>query len=424
MTKAKSEQVKIDQLKLDTKNANRGTDRGRAMVEASLREVGAGRSILVDKDGRVIAGNKTLSAAADIGLEIQTVESDGSKLIVVQRTDLDLSDDTGAARRLAFLDNRASETGLAWDAEQILASMNDGLSFDGIFDQAELDALLAGLVEAEPVVDPGPQIDKAEELQKVWQVQTGDIWQLGKHRLACGDCTDKATVDRLMQGEKASLIATDPPYGVDFSGAKYNPRAKEWAGIDGDKRQGNDLRSWLSGMWELWLSYSDKQAAFYSWAAAMEEGAAAAGAMRDAGIHIQSQIIWNKNTLVLGQADYQWKHENCWYGFLKGEKHRWFGGRAQTTVWDISKISNSDYIHPMQKPTELYAIPIRNHTSEGMICAEPFSGSGTQIIACEQLSRQCRAIEISPAYVAVALDRFERATNTPPVRLTSSNVKL
>src|SRR5882672_3585349 len=149
----------IADLTPDARNANRGTQRGRGMVEASLREVGAGRSIVTDKEGRVIAGNKTLEAAADIGLEIQVVHSDGQKLFVVQRDDLDLSDDTGVARKLAYLDNRASETGLAWDAEQLLADIQDGIDLSAIFWPDELDALLAGLVEDEPIADSGPQID-------------------------------------------------------------------------------------------------------------------------------------------------------------------------------------------------------------------------------------------------------------------------
>ena len=147
----------------DVKNANRGTQRGRGMVEASLRETGAGRSIVTDREGRVIAGNKTLEAAADIGLGIQIVHSDGKNLIVVQRDDLDLSDDTGAARRLAYLDNQSASVGLIWDPEVLLADLQAGVSFNGIFDQQELDALLAGLVtpDFQPVgADEQPRLDQ------------------------------------------------------------------------------------------------------------------------------------------------------------------------------------------------------------------------------------------------------------------------
>lgn len=136
-------------------------------------------------------------------------------------------------------------------------------------------------------------------------------------------------------------------------------------------------------------------------------------AAEDAGIHIQSQIMWVKNTLVLGQADYQWSHENCWYGFIKGKKHRWYGGRSQRTVWEIDKVANQSYLHPMQKPIECYSIPMQNHTSEGDICADPFVGSGTQIVAAEQLGRVCYGMELHPPYVAVCLERLSKLGLTP-----------
>ncbi len=318
-----------------------------------------------------------------------------------------------------------------WDARQcekaniVANKAGGGWDFDTLANEFDMGDLLEWGFEAEELGfmagddapdDPGAQIDKAEELREKWGVETGQLWQLGDHRLICGDCTDAAIVARVMGGERAVLLCTDPPYGVDLEGAKYNPRAKAWAGIEGDKRQGSDLTEWLADCLRLWLSFCEEDLAVYLWTAAMQEGAAAAAAAAAAaGIHIQSQIIWNKNTLVLGQADYQWKHENCWYGFIKGKKHRWLGGRAQTTVWDISKIANSSYLHPMQKPSELYERAIENHTHQGEICAEPFSGSGTQIVACERLGRRCRAIEISAAYTAVALQRFYDMTGVMPV---------
>jgi DNA modification methylase len=206
-------------------------------------------------------------------------------------------------------------------------------------------------------------------------------------------------------------MATDPPYGVDFAGAKYNPRAKDWDGIANDKLQGADLRAFILAMLKAWLPHLDDSAAFYFWTAAMEEGAAAAAAaVRESGLHIQSQIIWNKNALVLGQADYHWKHENCWYAFWKGKQHRWYGERDKTTVWEVSKVAHSEYVHPMQKPVELYEIPQQHHTQQGEIVAEPFSGSGSQLIAAERLGRRCYAMEVAPVYVDVAVARWEAFT--------------
>lgn len=333
-------------------------------------------------------------------------------------------DDREEALALATLDPISAMA--AWDKQKL-----DELLREVDTGSAAIQEMLAGLAEEaglgygkpEAGADPGAQVDKAEELRAKWGTECGQLWEIpsitvaGKcHRLLCGDSTSAEDVARLMAGERAAVMATDPPYGVDFEGAKYNPRAKEWAGIEGDKRQGAELREWLEGCLRTWFPSMAPDAAFYIWTAAMEEGAAAAAAVRGSGLHIQSQIIWNKNVLVLGQADYQWKHENCWYAFWRGNKHRWFGGRDQTTVWEIKKLANQVYVHPMQKPVELYAIPMRNHTKAGEICAEPFSGSGSQLVAGEQEGRLVYACEIEAKYVAVALERLAGIGLTP--RLT------
>ena len=174
-----AKQPKYDGIRPDTKNANKGTERGRYMVEASLRETGAGRSILLDKDGRIIAGNKTFEAASDIGLPVRVVETDGTELVAVKRTDLDLDDDTGTARKLAYYDNRAAQVGLDWDAEQMLADLGAGLDLSAMFRQDELDELLADL-QPKTTGDTEPQIDRAEELRQKWGVQPGMMFGLGK----------------------------------------------------------------------------------------------------------------------------------------------------------------------------------------------------------------------------------------------------
>ena len=268
--------------------------------------------------------------------------------------------------------------------------------------------------------DAEPQISRADELQQEWQTATGQLWRLpsrdgkGEHFLVCGDCTDPDVVNQVMMGDLAVLVSTDPPYGVDFAGAKFNPRAKEWEGIAGDKRQGDELRQWFCHLCELLLNHVDKKAAWYAWAAPMREGYQIYLGLIDAGLHVQSQIIWAKNTLVLGQADYHWKHEIAWYAFLKGENHRWFGERDKTTLWEVPKVANQLYLHPNQKPTGIYDRPILNHTKKRDILLEPFSGSGTQLIAAENLGRYCRAVEISPSYVAVALQRYKDAFGIEP----------
>jgi DNA modification methylase len=400
----------IGDLTPDGRNARRHNPRNVGMIEAALREVGAARSIVVDENGVILAGNATIEAAAAAGIErVITVDADGETIIAVRRSNL--TDEQ--KKKLALWDNRTAELA-EWDPA-VLDELSTELDLNGMFYDDELAGILADLAKPVPLTDsdavPEPPADPI--------TKPGDLWLMGEHRLLCGDATVVTDVDRLMAGEKAVLMATDPPYGVDFAGAKYNPRAKPWAAIEGDKRQGGDLRAWLGGCIGLWLDHLASDAACYFWSAAMKEGFATLGAIRDAGLHVQAQIIWSKNTLVLGQADYQWKHENCWYAFRKGANHRWFGGRAQTTVWEIDKVANAAYVHPMQKPTELFALPMRNHTHPGEVCAEPFAGSGSQVIAAEQEGRRCYSMEVDPAHCDVIVQRWQDFTGQQATRAVS-----
>ncbi len=258
-----------------------------------------------------------------------------------------------------------------------------------------------------------------EELVEKWGVKPGQVWVIpsqmveGSHRLACGDSNDPAIVKKLMvEGVKPVLMVTDPPYGVSFE-ARYNPRQKPWDGISNDERRGDDLQSWVASVLNNWIKYMDKRSAFYLWSASFDEGYATLRGMRDAGIHIQSTIVWVKNHFSLGMSDYHWKHEICWYGYFEGENHIWYGGRNQSTVWDVKLVPTVQYLHPMQKPTELYAIPIKNHSTAGDVVVDPFNGCGTQIVAAEQHGRLCYACELDPTWVAVSLDRFSKLGLVP-----------
>lgn len=383
----------------DPDNVRLHGSRNLTMIAESLRTTGAGRSVVLDEHNVILAGNGVVRAAPEAGISrVRIVDADGTELIAVRRHGLTPEQ----KRSLALFDNRTAELA-TWDFDKLADSKAAGLSLQPFWTAEEEAAMLAK--QAAKVAGRTDPDDVPAD--RATDIQPGDLFQLGLHRLLCGDSGDRAGVARLMDGAKAVLCATDPPYGVDFSGAKYNPRAKSWAGIDGDKRQGGDLRTWLASLIAVWLEHIEPHAAYYFWSAPMLEGAAAAAAVIDAGLHIQGQIIWVKNALVLGQADYQWKHETCWYAFKKGAKHRWFGERDKTTVWEVSRVAHAAYVHPMQKPVELYAIPIRHHTHAGEVCFEPFSGSGSQIIAAEEAGRRCYAIEISPSYCQVAIDRWE-----------------
>ena len=398
----------------DLKNANKGTERGRYMVEASLRETGAGRSILLDRDGRIIAGNKTFEAASDIGLPVRVVETDGRELVAVKRTDLDLSDDTGTARKLAYYDNRASEIGLEWSPEQLLADIGAGLDLSAMFRQDELDELLADLTP-KTEGDTAPQVDRAEELRRQWGTAAGQMWQLGEHRLICGDCTDQATVARVMGGDDGiDLIVTDPPFAITGSATG----AEDMSGVDIMRPF---YRLWIGHFASLLHLFGHAYICcdFRSWS--MIDGAA------NGALYLKNCIVWYKGGGGLGSM-YQNCHELVWFG-VRQERRRIKSNKTgqrtitgQPNVWQYTPPTYQNGpdapLHTANKPLEMFVRMIENSSDPGDIVAEPFSGSGTTIIACENLGRRCRAVEISAAYCAVALQRWADHTQRTPVLLT------
>ena len=410
-----------DGITPDLKNANKGTERGRYMVEASLRETGAGRSILLDRDGRIIAGNKTFEAASDIGLPVRVVETDGRELVAVKRTDLDLSDDTGTARKLAYYDNRASEIGLEWSPEQLLADIGAGLDLSAMFRQDELDELLADLTPTTEG-DTAPQVDRAEELRQKWQTAAGQLWQLGEHRLIVGDCTDAATVARVMGGDSAELVWTDPPYGVAVGDKNkflnsIAPSNRIEENLENDTLDETALMAMLSAAFDNAIAHCRAGAAWYVAAPAGPLHVLFGQALKERGIWRQT-IQWVKNNATFSAMGvcYHWQAEPIFFGWLPNGAHRWHGGRKQTTVWEIDRPVASPE-HPTMKPVELVARAVENSSLSGEVVYEPFSGSGTTIIACENLGRRCRAVEISAAYCAVALQRWADHTQRTPVLL-------
>jgi DNA modification methylase len=397
----------LGDLTLDKRNANKGTPAGQDMVDQSIADYGAGRSIVVDRNGAVIGGNKTLKSAIDAGLDVEVVTTKGDKLIVHQREDLDLDEDT-KARMLAYADNRASELGLVWDTDVIGEDIASGLDLDDMFSDAELKKLGVDLLgDGEP---PEAQIDAAELLQEKWQVKTGDVWQIGEHRLMCGDSTNQVDVDNILDSEDPVLLLTDPPYGVSIGETNYNPKQGKVDKLQNDNLRGDAFFDFISDSIRHWLR---PRMSIYSWSAALSEGGTMLAALKSIGVHIQGQIVWVKPSLVLGQADYQWRHEQCWYGYIKGSKpsHYWYGGRKETTVWDSSRETYTP--HPTQKPVPIMSKSIINSSSKGQVVCDPFLGSGTTMVACENLGRKCYGMEIEPKYCAVILERMSDMGLTP-----------
>jgi DNA modification methylase len=401
--------VPIAQLVLDEMNANKGTKRGRGLLKKSLGKYGAGRSVLVDRNNHVIAGNKTVEVARMTGIEsIAVIETDGSSLVAVQRADMDLKTDK-KARELAIADNRVSEVDLEWDPE-VLAALE--VDLEQFWEKNELNELLQNFRNSE-LSAPEPQIDHAAELQEKWQTKRGQIWQIGQHRLMCGDSTSTSDVATLMDGKTAKLCATDPPYLVSYD-AKNHPsksfsdgKNKDWKGRYADKQKSEPLGPFYEAFLRQALAVCEKDAGIYVWHASQRQ-VEVEKAMRNCGILVHQQIIWVKNKPVLTHSFYMWQHEPCFFGWKQGNKPRRNSEDFPTTVWqvDVPVLPGAESRHPTEKPLELFGTPILLHTVPGDICYEPFSGSGTHLCAAESTKRRCYAMEIDPGFVAVALERL------------------
>lgn len=410
--------AEIADLTPDSRNANRGTERGRGLLERSLRQYGAGRSVLADKHGTIIAGNKTVEASAELGLPVRVVETDGHELVVVQRRDLDLGTDK-AARELAYADNRVAQLDLDWATDLLLADQEAGVDLSGVgFTDAELAALFArDAGGTEGLTDP----DAVPPVPAVPITQPGDRWTLGGHRLLCGDSTVATDVERLFGDDRAEMVWTDPPYGVAIGDkTKYlhsiarSNRVEE--NLTGDTLDDAGLRHLLGDAFCLAATACEPGAAWYVAAPPGPLHHAFGSVLGDLGIWRQT-LVWVKNNATfspLGQS-YHYGHEAIFYGWLPNAAHRWHGDRTQTTVWEIDRPQASPE-HPTMKPVELVARALEHSSRHGEIVYDPFLGSGTTLIAAEQLGRTCYGLEISPAYCDVIVARWEQFTGLKAVR--------
>lgn len=388
--------------------------------------------ILDERTGRLVGGHgrhEALRRRRDQGGReppdgIKLRDADSAWLVPVQRGWASRSDHE--AEQVLLADNRIGEIG-GHDQKALARLLSDlaqntaegGLHGTG-YTTDDLAALLKELGEK------APGRERADDLPETPPPVThlGDLWILGSHRLLCGDAGDPATVGRLMGQERAALMATDPPYGVAYQGSdaaagSVRPLGKGkggpgWDDVANDDRTGADIQPFLEGVFRAATAGALRpNAAWYLWHAQLTQGffaAAAAAAAADLLIH--RQIVWAKPRLLFGRGDYHWRHELCFYGWVKGHRPPFLGNRNQTTVWEIDhETSAPDRLHPTQKPVACFDIPIRNHTEPGEIVYEPFSGSGSQIIAAELAERRCFALDLDPRCVDLAVARWEKATN-------------
>jgi site-specific DNA-methyltransferase (adenine-specific) len=384
--KIESKTVKLTQIKPNPDNPRTITGTGMDRLVKSLQEFPEMlniREIVVDESMMVLGGNMRLAALKKSGADECTAKI-VTGLSPEQKRRFIISDNG------SFGDWNYDELANKWD-DLPLAEWGVEIPEDW------------GAKEPEGDADAEPQIDRAEELNKIWQVKTGDLFQIGEHRLLCGDSTKAEDVERVVGGERAVLFATDPPYGVAYNDETGSGKGDK---IINDENDGPKLQRFLESCFTAWLPSLNKNAAWYLWHAQLTQGFFAAAAAA-AGLLIHRQIIWVKPSLIMGHGDYHWKHELCFYGWQQGNRPPFYGERNQDTVWNIGR--ESDGIHPTQKPTALWDAPLHNHTKDGEICAEPFAGSGSQFVACQNLNRKCRGIEISPDYCAVILERMKTA---------------
>jgi len=379
----------IERLHVYAKNAKmHGSDQV-AKIAASMAKFGWTVPCMVADDGELIAGHGRVLAATLLGL---------TEVPVIRLGHLD--DAERRAYRIA--DNKLTEMG-EWDdallREEIagLLAEDFDLSLLGIADE-DLDALLRDPDKLEGAIEGE---DDIPETPVVPVSVSGDIWQMGSHRLICGDSTSADVIGRLLGEVKPLLMVTDPPYGVE-----YDPGWRNKAGAAKTKRTGKVLNDDRADWREAWSLFPGDVA--YVWHGALH-AATVAESLEAVGFKVRSQIIWAKDRLVLSRGDYHWQHEPCWYAVKKTGKGHWAGDRKQTTLWKIAnKDQDADTVHGTQKPVECMRRPILNNSSLGQAVYEPFMGSGTTLIAAETTGRVCFGIELNPAYVDVSVERWQQ----------------
>lgn len=374
------------------RNARTHSEAQVAEIAGSIRAFGFANPILVGEAGEVIAGHGRLAAARLLGLaEVPVILVKG--LSEMQQ------------RQLMLADNRIA-LNAGWDLEMLQLELKD-LSTLG----ADLKVLGFSKGELAKALTPANRgLTDEDAIPAVGQIpicQPGDVWLLGPHRIGCGDSTDRATVERVLAGTPPQLMVTDPPYGVN-----YDPEWRHRAGVNNSSRTGkveNDGRADWEAAWALFPGNIA-----YVWHGALHAATVAASLERQ-GFAVRAQIIWAKERLVIGRGDYHWQHEPCWYAVRS--KGNWTGDRKQTTLWTIaSKDQDTETVHGTQKPVECMRRPILNNSSPGDLVYEPFLGSGTTLIAAESCGRVCRAVELSPLYVDVAIRRWQAFTGAKACR--------
>ncbi len=400
-----NEKRKLSDLKPWQRNPRQIKDKQAKLLAESFSDFGQVETIAISANGDIYNGHQRLSVlAGKYGMDYE---------VDVRVSSRDLTEKE--RERLTVYLHRGA-TG-EWDFDELANwDMSDLLTWG--FEESDFPFDVAPATNEG--ADAEPQTDKAEELRQKWGVQSGMMFGLGEHRIICGDCTDRAVVERVMGGEKAEMMFTDPPYNVDVAGGSHDPRdEKNYRSgntVANDKLSTEDFYDFLQSSIDVSLGALNEGASIYM-CFSDSEIKNFVNAFCRSGIYYSQMIVWAKQQMVFGRKDYHSKHEPILYGWKAGAGHYFADDRTQVSIWEIDRPMRSEKEHPTQKPLELYEKAFRNSSKVNSIIYEPFSGSGTCIIACENLSRKCRAVEISPAYVAVAIQRWVDVTGKEPILL-------
>lgn len=351
-------------------------------LRSSLREFGFINPVIIDRDLNVIAGHGRIMAAKEEGIkEIPCVFVDYL---------------TEAQKKAYILADNRMAMDAGWDEELLKIEIEalQAEAFDiGLtgFDDKEIADLFASDDDVED-----DDFDVDAELEKPTFTKAGDVWVLGNHRLVCGDSTNPETYELLMEGKKANLVVTDPPYNVNYEGSAGK--------IKNDNMANDKFYQFLFDAYSCMYQAMADDASIYVFHADTE-GLNFRRAFAEAGFYLSGTCIWKKQSLVLGRSPYQWQHEPCLFGWKKSGKHQWYSGRKETTIWEFDKPKkNGD--HPTMKPVPLLAYPIKNSSMTNCIVLDPFGGSGSTLIACEQTGRYCRTIELDEKFCDVIVKRY------------------
>ncbi|WP_334308053.1 site-specific DNA-methyltransferase [Anaerotignum sp.] len=374
----------IDELIPYANNARTHSKEQITKIRSSLREFGFVNPVLIDKDKNIIAGHGRCEAAKAEGIK-------EVPCVMVEHL-------TEAQKKAYIIADNKLALDAGWDNEILaveLESLKD-LNFDVEltgFNAAEIDDLFSNIHDKE-VSDDDFDVDAALEEEPI--SKQGDLWLLGRHRLVCGDSTKAETYESLMDGKKANLVVTDPPYGVSYNGSQGT--------IQNDNLKDDEFYQFLYDAFINMENHMANDASIYVFHADTK-GHIFRKAFQDAGFYLSGVCQWVKQSLVLGRSPYQWKHEPCLFGWKKKGKHKWYAGRAETTVWEFDKPSKNN-LHSTMKPVPLLAYPIKNSSLTNSIVLEPFGGSGSTWIACEQTDRICYGAELDERFVDVIVKRF------------------